>query len=80
MGPHAYLNALVRSIPLMEIHVKMATSIVGQWHLNLARRLKNDDELLDDLAYWLLMNGPFPEKLKDMEVSLLGLRGVLRHE
>ena len=78
MGPHEYLNALVKAIPIMEVQNKLATSIVGQWHLTLAKRLKQDDELLEDLALWILINDPYPEKLNDMEVSLRGLREALR--
>ena len=78
-----FLNMLVDALPLLEVMVSMSDSKIIDWFVDLARRLKDDEDLLVELASWLsLLPGfeakPVPEKVKDLEFSLLALRDVLR--
>lgn len=79
----SYLNKLVELLPMLEILVKMNSSAVDDWLLSLGHRLKDDQDLIEELAEWLTLLPGFeakqvPEKLSDMQFSLAMLRDALR--
>ena len=79
-----FLNMLVDSLPLLEVLAEMSSSVVDDWLLSLGEKLKDDPDLLIELAAWLALVPGFeakqvPYKLKDMDVSLGSLRNALRY-
>ena len=83
MSSIKFLNSLVAALPLLEVLAEMTSSKVGNWLVELGHRLKDDQDLIEELASWLALPPGFeakrvPEQLRDLEVSLLGLRGALR--
>ena len=45
-----FLNSLVDAIPLLEVLAKQSKTGIDDWLVNLAKMLKDNDELLEELA------------------------------
>jgi hypothetical protein len=70
------LNSLVEALPLMRLLDKVTHFIYIQ---ELAETLKDNDDLLHELAHWLEYESyPLPEELWGMRLSLLEFREAYR--
>jgi len=71
-----FLNALVESLPVLTVLSKITS--LGTYP-QLAEKLKDNDDLLSELAGWLdAENEPLPDDLFDMRFWLQDLREAYR--
>lgn len=80
-----FLNSLVDAIPLLEVLAKQSKTGIDDWLVNLAKMLKDNDELLEELAYWMALLPGFeakavPSCLLDISDHLYDLRDAYRDE
>jgi hypothetical protein len=74
-----FLNSLVEAIPLLEILAKQSKTGIDDWLVDLAKQLQDNDELLEELAYWLSLLPGFeakalPSRLQGFSDHLYDLR------
>ena len=81
----ALLNSLVESLPLLKILANMTSSTVDDRLVALAERLKDNDDMLNELAYWMALIPGFeatalPKNLQDLSYTCITLREAYRAE
>ena len=79
------LNTLVEALPLLKILAKMSASTLDDNLVTLAERLKDNDDLLNELASWIALLPGFeakalPEKIQDLSFTCIDLREAYRAE
>ena len=80
-----FLNLLVESLPLLKVLAKMTPTNADDKLVALAERLKDNDDLLNELAYWMaLIPGfeakPLPDPIQDLSYTCIDLREAYRAE
>ena len=80
-----FLNSIVEALPLLKVLAKQSKTGIDDWLVSLAERLKDNDDLLEELAYWMAMLPGFeakavPASLLDISDHLFDLRDAYRDE
>ena len=80
-----FLNSLVEALPLLKVLAKQSKTGIDDWLVSLAERLKDNDDLLEELAYWMALLPGFeskavPTALLDISDHLFDLRDAYRDE
>jgi hypothetical protein len=79
------INTMVEAIPLLKILAKMTPSQYDDRLVELAERLKDNDDLIAELASWIALIPGFeakalPDGLRDLSSTCIDLREAYRAE